>query len=98
MVENDLVGNEDFLKADKLLQKGTIQNYLTQSRSISMAMLKADGKTEYTLPSGAKTIFPKSNYSDEIKARGEDLMINKFKTYNEGNPLTEETKTNLGIQ
>ena len=98
MVENDLVGNEDFLKADKLLQKGTIQNYLTQSRSISMAMLKADGQTEYTLPSGAKTIFPKSNYADEIKARGEDLMINKFKTYNEGNPLTEETKTNLGIQ
>jgi hypothetical protein len=63
-----------------------------------MAMLKSDGETPYTLPNGSKTIFPKSDYADSIKARGEDLMINKFKTYNQGNPLTEETKTNLGIQ
>lgn len=98
MVENDLVGNEDFEKADTLLKHGKIQQYLSQAGSISMAMLKADGQSEYTLPSGAKTIFPKSNYADDIKARGEDGMINKFKTYNGANPLTEETKTQLGIQ
>ena len=97
MVENDLVGNEDFEKADTLLKHGKIQQYLSQAGSISMAMLKADGQTEYTLPSGAKTIFPKSNYVDDILARGEDGMINKFKTYNGANPLTEETKTRLGI-
>jgi hypothetical protein len=97
MVENDLVDNEDFEKADTLLKHGKIQQYLSQAGSISMAMLKADGQTEYTLPSGAKTIFPKSNYVDDILARGEDGMINKFKTYNGANPLTEETKTRLGI-
>jgi len=98
MVENDLVDNEEFLKADTLLQHGKIQQYLSQSGSIAMAMLKADGSKEYTLPSGAKTIFPKSNYADDIKARGEDAMINKFKTYNGANPLTEETQKQLGIQ
>ena len=98
MVENDLVDNEEFLKKDRLIQQGLIQNYLSKAGSISMAMLKSDGETPYTLPSGAKTIFPKSNYADDIKARGEDLMINKFKTYNQGNPLTEETKQQLGIQ
>ena len=97
MIENDLVDNEDFAKADTLLQHGKIQQYLSQAGAISMAMLNADGQSEYTLPSGAKTIFPKSNYADDIKARGEDLMINKFKTYNGANPLTEETKKNLGI-
>tara|TARA_R110000803_G_scaffold196827_1_gene260254 strand:- start:55 stop:909 length:855 start_codon:yes stop_codon:yes gene_type:complete len=97
MVENDLVGKEDFEKADTLLKHGKIQQYLSQAGSISMAMLKADGQSEYTLPSGAKTIFPKSNYADDIKARGEDGMINKFKTYNGANPLTEETKKQLGI-
>jgi len=97
MIENDLVGKEDFEKADTLLKHGKIQQYLSQAGSISMAMLKADGQSEYTLPSGAKTIFPKSNYADDILARGEDLMINKFKTYNGANPLTEDTKKNLGI-
>ena len=98
MIENDLVENEEFLNSDRLIQHGVIQNYLSKAGSISMAMLKSDGETEYTLPSGAKTIFPKSAYADDIKARGEDLMINKFKTYNQGNPLTEETKQQLGIQ
>ena len=98
LVENDLVDKEDFLKADKLLQEGKLQQYLSQAESISKAMLTADGQTEYTLPSGAKTIFPKSNYADDIKARGEDLMIKKFKTYNGATPLTKDTKTNLGIQ
>ena len=76
---------QDYYKnADIAIQKALIKTTLKNSRSEAMEALKSHG--------GKDSNYGKSEFIDDIDARGFDLLINKYRKMNDGDPIRPDIK------
>jgi len=82
-----LIKQRQYQNADIAIKKRMIEAALTESRSTAMSFLKADGSDKYKI-NGA--ILPRSEFADDIKLRGDELLLEKLQNENDGDPFTND--------